>query len=106
MPVLPEKEVAEPLAEELAAGGGLSGDLHAEPLRDAPEDVRMDGREGPEVVVWREVRDLYRVDVVVGTGRRAGVMGGSGVAGCEVGPHSELELAVTLEKVAGVEAVK
>ena len=41
----------------------------------------MDGREGPEVVVWREVRDLYRVDVVVGTGRRAGVMGGSGVAG-------------------------
>lgn len=61
----------------------------------------MDGREGPEVVVWREVRDLYRVDVVVGTGRRAGVMGGSGVAGCEVGPHSELELAVTLEKVGG-----
>ena len=33
-------------------------------------------------------------------------MGGSGVAGGEVGPHSELELAATLEKVAGVEAVK
>ena len=52
----------------------------------------MDGREGPEVVVWREVRDLYRVDVVVGTGRRAGVMGSSGVAGCEVGPTSNLNL--------------
>ena len=52
----------------------------------------MDGREGPEVVVWREVRDLYRVDVVVGTGRRAGVMGGSGVAGGEVGPTPNLNL--------------
>ena len=59
----------------------------------------MDGGEGPEVVVWREVRDLYRVDVVVGTGCRAGVMGGSGVAGGEVGPHAELELAVTFQQV-------
>lgn len=59
----------------------------------------MDGREGTEVVVWREVRDLYRVDVVVVIGRRAGVMGGSGVAGGEVGPHSKLELAVTFQQV-------